>query len=282
MESAGRGLFFLSTLLAAYLTTTRLQLYLIFYCYFICSSTVLSLNAQFNPEPKWKLVVDLGDPGIAVAQEQDELHVVEQEMVTFSTTGGRQVSATAAATAAGAMSATNSNSEDDSRIAEIVILLGDHMPSDPSSAHSPYLSGFMSLRLLLLRSSRSPDEDEIIQTLLSSYSSYASSGRTQSDIALMLARDFLFLKQHHAAQAAAVSQAQPIIPQNPSPLSPVDGPIAPANEGPVPNIQLGNAASGESGFMSGLFPSPALTPQQQMQLQQHAAQVGQAARDQKQ
>lgn len=229
--------------------------------------------------------MDLGDPGIAIAQEQDELHVVEQEMTTFSTTGGRQVSATAAAAAAaGAMPANNSNSEDDSRIAEIVILLGDHMPSDPSSAHSPYLSGFMSLRLLLLRSSRSPDEDEIIQTLLSSYSSYASSGRTQSDIALMLARDYMFLKQHHAAQAAAVNQAQPIIPQNPSPLSPVDGPIAaPANEGPVPNMQLlGNVASGESGFMSGLFPSPALTPQQQMQLQQHAAQVGQAARDQKQ
>jgi len=226
--------------------------------------------------------VDLGDPGTAIAEEQDEL--VEQEMATFATTGGRQVSATAAAATAtaGAVPANNANSEDDSRIAEIVTLLGDHMPSDPSSAHSTYLSGFMSLRLLLLRSSRSPDEDEIVQTLLSSYSSYASSGRTQSDIALMLARDFLFLRQHHAAQAAAANQApQPMIPQNPSPLSPVDGPIAPANEGTLPSMQLGSAASGEAGFMSGLFPSPALTPQQQMQLQQHAAQGGQAAQGQK-
>lgn len=198
-------------------------------------------------------------------------------MATFTTTSGRQISATAAA---GAVPANNANSDNDARIAEIVTLLGDHMPSDPSSAHSAYLSGFMSLRLLLLRSSRSPDEDEIIQTLLSSYSSYASSGRTQSDIALMLARDFLFLKQHHAAEAAA-NPAQPMIPQNPSPLSPVDGPMAPADEESVPTMQLGSAASGEAGFMSGLFPSPSLTAQQQMQLQQHAAQGRQSGQGQK-
>ena len=96
----------------------------------------------------------------------------------------------------------------------------------------------------------------------------------------MLARDFLFLKQHHAAEAAA-NQAQPMIPQNPSPLSPVDGPMAPADEETVPTMQLGSAASGEAGFMSGLFPSPSLTAQQQMQLQHHAAQGGQMGQGQK-
>ena len=217
--------------------------------------------------------MDLGDPGTTIAEESED-H--EPEVTTFTITSGRQVSATAAA---GAPPASNANSEDDARIAEIVTLLGNHMPSDPSSANSAYLSGFMSLRLLLLRSSRSPDEDEIVQTLISSFSSYASSGRTQSDIALMLARDFLFLKQHHAAQAAA-NQAQPMIPENPSPLSPVEGPIAPANDGSVPSMQLGSAASGEAG-MNGLFPSPSLTAQQQMQLQQHAAQGSQTAQGEK-
>ena len=220
--------------------------------------------------------MDLGEPDTTTIAEHPEDQ--QAEMATFTTTSGRQISATAAA---GAVPASNSNSDNDARVAEIVTLLGDHMPSDPSSPHSSYISGFMSLRLLLLRSSRSPDEDEIIQTLLSSYSSYASSGRTQPDIALMLARDFLFLKQHHAAEAAAANQAQPMIPQNPSPLSPVDGPIAPADEGSVPTMQLGNAASGEAGFMSGLFPSPALTAQQQMQLQHHAAQGGQMGQGQK-
>lgn len=230
--------------------------------------------SQFNPEPKWKLVVDLGDPDTTIAEHPEE---DEAEMATFNTTSGRQISATAA----GSVPESNANSDNDARVAEIVTLLGDHMPSDPSSPHSSYLSGFMSLRLLLLRSSRSPDEDEIIQTLLSSYSSYASSGRAQPDIALMLARDFLFLKQHHAAEAAAANQAQPMIPQNPSPLSPVDGPTVPADEGSVPTMQLGSAASGEAGFISGLFPSPALTAQQQMQLQNHAAQGGQMGQGQK-
>ena len=151
--------------------------------------------------------MDLGEPDTTTIAEHPEDQ--EAEMATFTTTSGRQISATAAA---GAVPASNSNSDNDARVAEIVTLLGDHMPSDPSSPHSSYISGFMSLRLLLLRSSRSPDEDEIIQTLLSSYSSYASSGRTQPDIALMLARDFLFLKQHHAAEAAAANQALRVHP----------------------------------------------------------------------
>lgn len=35
-----------------------------------------------------------------------------------------------------------------------------------------------------------------MKTLLSSYLSYVSSGRLRSDIAVMIARDFIFLKQH--------------------------------------------------------------------------------------
>ncbi len=61
----------------------------------------------------------------------------------------------------------------------------------------------MSLRLLLLRSSRTEQEQDIVNTMLTSYSSYKAGGRTRQDIALMLARDFMFMNL----------QAQPQIQQ---------------------------------------------------------------------
>jgi hypothetical protein len=89
---------------------------------------------------------------------------------------------------------TNSVAKDP-RIDEVVSLLGEFMPSDPSSPLSPYINGFMSLRLLLLRPSRSPDEEERVRTMLDSYSSYSQGGRARSDIGVMLARDYIFLCQ---------------------------------------------------------------------------------------
>jgi hypothetical protein len=88
----------------------------------------------------------------------------------------------------------------DRRIDDIVSLLGELMPSDPNSALAPYLSGFMSLRLLLLRSSRSPEEEDHARTMLDSYSSYSQGGRPKADIGVMLARDYMFLCQQKNAQ----------------------------------------------------------------------------------
>lgn len=214
--------------------------------------------------------------------------VAEPQPGTSVFSGGAQVAATAPASNAAATRADGSGAGNDSRVSEIVTLLGEHMPSDPSSPHSSYLPGFMSLRLLLLRSSRTQEENEVIQTLLSSYTSYSSSGRSEADIALMLARDFLFLKQHAAQAAAASGQARqhdtsngssimganqvanqgvqqmiglPIIPQNPSPLSPVHE--IPGG-GSIPPIQLPGAAARALGPMSfSGFPSPATGGQQQ-------------------
>lgn len=89
----------------------------------------------------------------------------------------------------------------DRRIEEVVALLGKYMPSDPLSPLAPYVSGFMSLRLLLLRLSRAAEEEEFVRTMMDSYSSYASGGRDESDIAVMLARDFLFLSQQQHASS---------------------------------------------------------------------------------
>jgi hypothetical protein len=82
------------------------------------------------------------------------------------------------------------------------------MPSDPSNPGFAYIEGFMSLRLLLLRTTRTDQEQDIVNTILSSYSSYKAGGRTRPDMALMLARDFMFLNQQHQAQPQ-----QQILPQ---------------------------------------------------------------------
>ena len=57
----------------------------------------------------------------------------------------------------------------------------------------------MSLRLLLLRSSRSPEEEDRARTMLDSYTSYSQGGRSKADISVMLARDYMYLVQHNTA-----------------------------------------------------------------------------------
>jgi len=64
----------------------------------------------------------------------------------------------------------------------------------------------MSLRLLLLRPTRTEQEQDIVDTILSSYSSYKAGGRTRSDMALMLVRDFMFLNQLQQQTMESVGQ----------------------------------------------------------------------------
>mmetsp|Transcript_30774 Transcript_30774/g.35095 ORF Transcript_30774/g.35095 Transcript_30774/m.35095 type:complete len:735 (-) Transcript_30774:232-2436(-) len=143
---------------------------------------VARLSEEFTrmlPSPKWKLVVDIG--------ESRPVHVNTECAVT-----NRNVPAE-----------DEDNSQHSSSVAicvdpcvdQIVSLLGQYMPSDTSSPFGSYIQGFMSLRLLLLRASRTAQEEEIVNTMLGSYSSYSAGGRAKNDIALMLARDYLFLAQ---------------------------------------------------------------------------------------
>lgn len=143
---------------------------------------------QLLPSPKWKLVVDVGepDPVASVSNGQATGNAeYSQNAVELSDTGSE---------------AEKVMGNKDPRVDDVVSLLGELMPSDPNSALAPFLSGFMSLRLLLLRPSRSPEEEEHARTMLDSFSSYSQGGRSRTDIGVMLARDYMFLCQQKTQQ----------------------------------------------------------------------------------
>lgn len=128
--------------------------------------------------------------------------------IAASGAGGPHDAVSASAVAAAAAVAANNHparTERDGRIDDVISLLAEFMPSDAQSNWGPYLPGFMSLRLLLLRQTRSPQEEEIVRTMMDSYSSYTSGGRQRADIAVMLARDFIFINQQHQQQPPFLS-----------------------------------------------------------------------------
>ena len=123
------------------------------------------------PTPKWKLVVDVGSTPPAKSDDSKPV---------------------------------------DKRISEVLKLLADHTPTHRNSPYSPYLPGFTSLRLLLLKRAKTKDDEDTIGTMLESYSSYLSSGKSNSETAWMIARDFMLLTQ------PASRQGQVVMPQTQS------------------------------------------------------------------
>ena len=104
------------------------------------------------------------------------------------------------------------STDQDKQLHDLVALLGENMPHDQNSPHYSFLSNFMSLRLMLLKPTPSTDELEQRGTLLSSFASYLSSGRSKIDIAVMIARDYMFLKQQLRSKPSPRLQA--VIPNN--------------------------------------------------------------------
>eukprot|EP00557_Chaetoceros_sp_GSL56_P014671 CAMPEP_0176477190 /NCGR_PEP_ID=MMETSP0200_2-20121128/479_1 /TAXON_ID=947934 /ORGANISM="Chaetoceros sp., Strain GSL56" /LENGTH=692 /DNA_ID=CAMNT_0017872961 /DNA_START=230 /DNA_END=2305 /DNA_ORIENTATION=+ len=143
------------------------------------------------PCPKWKLVVDVGKskapPLIAPSQQTTSNHI-HSDINQVATSGN-------AAIKINPDKPQGNDEARDSRVDELVQLLGEQMPHDPNSPHASYLQNFMSLRLMLLKPTRTPEEKEVEGILMSSYSSYKASGRASKDIAIMIARDFMFLRQ---------------------------------------------------------------------------------------
>lgn len=186
---------------------------------------VIRLTEEFSrlmPSPKWKLIVDVGQQNQAmVAPTQTIVQATQQTMqgMEQGMQQGQQPQPQQ-----GMQQQQNQNMDiqqqqqqqpqppngaapqppapDDSQAltSEVISIFGEHMPSDPSNPAFAYLQGFMSLRLLLLRSTRSESDQDVLNTILSSYSSYKAGGRTRPDIALMLARDFMFLNQMQPTQ----------------------------------------------------------------------------------
>jgi len=106
-----------------------------------------------------------------------------------------------------------SSSGQDPRAAEVLSLVGEHMPTNSSSPMAGYLPGFTSLRLMLMKTDRTSREAEVLGTILESYSSYVSSGKPTSEIAWLLARDCMHLSQQTVSQPQVVShQQQAVLP----------------------------------------------------------------------
>lgn len=133
--------------------------------------------AKLLPTPKWKLVIDMSSSvGAASSCAQKP---------AFSYVAGSNNN--------GNLSAQEKkpNHETDDQITQIINILGDEL-SDINAAPSK-VQNLTGLRLFLLKSTLTQQEEEIKTTLLSSFSSYLGCGRPNSDIAVMLGRDFSFL-----------------------------------------------------------------------------------------
>lgn len=92
-------------------------------------------------------------------------------------------------------SSISAASSEDPRAAEVLALVGEHTPSTSNSPLASYLPGFTSLRLLLMKTNKTPRETEVLGTILGSYSSYVSAGKPTNEIAWLLARDCMHLSQ---------------------------------------------------------------------------------------
>eukprot|EP00581_Thalassiosira_minuscula_P004956 CAMPEP_0183742376 /NCGR_PEP_ID=MMETSP0737-20130205/64590_1 /TAXON_ID=385413 /ORGANISM="Thalassiosira miniscula, Strain CCMP1093" /LENGTH=1103 /DNA_ID=CAMNT_0025977957 /DNA_START=214 /DNA_END=3525 /DNA_ORIENTATION=- len=98
---------------------------------------------------------------------------------------------------------TNKNSQ----IVNLVSLLQENMPSDHSSPLGKQLNSIMSLRMILLRSNRTSEEEQLVETILVLFESYVAAGRSRLDIALLVTRDYDFHIQHQ--QRMAMMNPQP-------------------------------------------------------------------------
>jgi len=138
------------------------------------------------PSPKWKLVVDIGTTPKNDRSNNSSQNDLSQSSAPVNNDPNTSATGT-----------TDAKQSHDTRLDDLVALLGETMPHDQNSPYYSYLSSFMSLRLMLLKPTSSPEEAEQQSTLLSSYGSYLSSGRAKNDIAVMIARDYMFLKQQN-------------------------------------------------------------------------------------
>lgn len=132
---------------------------------------------KLMPSPKWKLVVDVGAP-------------VEPAPANSTDAAEKQE---------GSSPGHNADS--------LLRLLTELMPTTTNSPLAPYLSGFTSLRMMLLKPIKTQQEGSLVSCVVQSYASYMSTGRPLSDIALLVVRDFMALSQTPQAQQSVVALA---------------------------------------------------------------------------
>ena len=86
----------------------------------------------------------------------------------------------------------SSNSQD-CRVGEVLAILAENTPTDDPANFSSLLTGFVSLRHLLLKTTRDDCEKEMLRMLLNSYSAFLLAKRSSKEIATLLAMDFMFM-----------------------------------------------------------------------------------------
>lgn len=111
------------------------------------------------PSPKWKLVVDVGVPSSG---------------------------------------SDKSDSQADARVRELMSLVQKYMPESKTAPLAPLLPGFASLRVLLLKNSRTDRERQLLESAVESFRLHKRSAQSEAEVVCCTARDFMNLTRSHA------------------------------------------------------------------------------------
>ncbi|EJK77963.1 hypothetical protein THAOC_00166, partial [Thalassiosira oceanica] len=172
----------------------------------------------FNPSPRWKLVVDIKaapqervstQPGHArapsIGEGMSTLSVVPAASTVVAPSNGAGLPFHGAA-----RMQTGEASIKASKISNIVSILSEHIPSDPTST---IVNTVMTVRMILLKPNRTPEEEQLVDTILVLFESYQSAGRTRPQILELLVRDFNFHVEHSQQVAIALHNRQVLAQQ---------------------------------------------------------------------
>ena len=149
-------------------------------------SLVAKLQDEFTkllPTPKWKLVIDMGNSVVGAPAGSATVKPLLNTTTKMSMISSYSPSIIVSPTL-------------DPRIAQIVNLLADEMSPRMMTNPSSHSNDMISLRLLLLKPNRSADEEELVSTIVGSYSSYITGARPKHEVAVMIARDYSFMIQN--------------------------------------------------------------------------------------
>lgn len=194
--------------------------------------------SSYSPAPRWKLCIEIGN----TRAEHLSNASVQSSPSLDAVPGGEE---------------ENTDSVLDKTLQKIITIMGNEIPSvttpagESTSSSSELLPHFMAIRLLLLRSSanRSAEENDIVEILKGSYTSYSQGGkRSDNELACLLAREWVCLKSNITSNSlAAPSEDQPLN------LSPH---LTYTSHQLMPLFSAGTAATGMTGPPT-ILPNPA-------------------------
>lgn len=133
------------------------------------------------------------------------------------------------------------------QIKDLLAILCENISSDPNQS----VQDLMTLRVLLIRPSLTPEEEHLLDTVLILFESYLTAGRSRPDIATMVVRDFSFHFRHQAQSFVAAQRRAPVVtlPQQQAVYSPMVSPML-----------RGQTAPTFQGQSFGYFPSQSASP----------------------